>query len=240
MLATRGESPPDPLGKHRRRFYIWPMRRSLLILAGVLAVANTSAEMLGARPVVYVLKPLATLALVALVLRARNTTPYRTWITAGLTASLAGDILLMLPHGLFVPGLVAFLIGHCGFIAAFASDGAGVRAPKLPALPVYAAALAVLVFLWPSLGAMRVPVVCYVAVISTMAWQAVARWTVLRTAGAAYAAVGSVFFLVSDSALAIRKFVVAFPAATFVVMATYYVAQFGLALSVPDADSDPA
>lgn len=216
------------------------MRRHLLLLALALAVANTGAEILGARPVVYVLKPLATLALVAVVLRARNATAYRTWITAGLTASLAGDILLMLPQGLFVPGLVAFLIGHCGFIAAFASDGAGLRAPKLPALPVYAVALGVLAVLWPSLGPMRMPVVCYVAVISTMAWQAVARWQVQRTIDARYAAVGSVFFLLSDSALAVRKFVTAFPAATFVVLSTYYIAQFGLALSVSDRDADAA
>jgi uncharacterized membrane protein YhhN len=208
------------------------MRRILLIAALVLAVANTGADTLGMQTAVYLLKPLATLALVALVLRTTVASRYRTWIAAGLAASLAGDILLMLPQGLFVPGLAAFLLAHLCYITAFASDGAGRRAPLLPALPVFGAAVAMLWYLWPSLDPLRAPVVCYVTVISTMCWQAIARWRVLGTRHAMMAAVGSVFFLASDSALAIRKFVAPFPGATLVILATYYAAQWGLALSV--------
>lgn len=208
------------------------MRRILLIAALVLAVANTGADTLGMQTAVYLLKPLATLALVALVLRTTASSRYRTWIAAGLAASLAGDILLMLPQGLFVPGLTAFLLAHLCYITAFASDGAGRRAPLLPALPVFGAAAAVLSYLWPSLGPLRAPVACYVAVISTMSWQAIARWRVLGTQHAMVAAAGSVFFLMSDSALAIRKFVAPFPGATLFILATYYAAQWGLALSV--------
>ncbi len=208
------------------------MRRALLIAALALAVLNTAAETLGIPAAVYILKPLAILALVALVLRTTAASRYRAWIAAGLAASLAGDILLMLPQGLFVPGLAAFLLAHLCYIRAFASDGAGRRAPMLPAVPVFGIAAALLWYLWPSLGAMRLPVACYVAVISTMSWQAIARWHVLGSPHALLAAVGSVFFLMSDSALAIRKFVVPFPGAALVIMATYYAAQWGLALSV--------
>ncbi|MBA4072782.1 MAG: hypothetical protein C0497_13230 [Gemmatimonas sp.] len=196
--------------------------------------------MLGMHAAVYILKPLATLALVALVLRTTVASRYRAWIAAGLAVSLAGDILLMLPQGLFVPGLAAFLLAHLCYIAAFASDGAGRRAPLLPALPVFGAAAIVLWHLWPSLGPMRVPVACYVAVISTMSWQAIARWRVLGTQHAMLAAAGSVFFLMSDSALAIRKFVTPFPGATLVILATYYVAQWGLTLSVSANDASLA
>lgn len=210
------------------------MRRTLLIAAFTLAVINTGAETFGMQAAVYVLKPLATLALVALVLRTTAAARYRTWIAAGLTASLAGDILLMLPQGLFVPGLAAFLLAHLCYIRAFATDGAGRSAPVLPAVPVFGIAGALLWYLWPSLGPMRLPVACYVAVISTMSWQAIGRWRVLGTSYALLAAAGSVFFLMSDSALAIRKFVAPFPGATLVILATYYLAQWGLALSVSD------
>lgn len=220
--------------------YIWRMRRILLITAAVLALSNTGAETVGLPAAVYILKPLATLALVALVLRTTAVSRYRAWIAAGLAASLAGDILLMLPQGLFVPGLAAFLLAHLGYIRAFASDGAGRRAPVLPGLPVFGIAAAVLWYLWPSLGPLRAPVVCYVAVISTMSWQAIARWRVLRTPHALLAAAGSVFFLMSDSALAIHRFVAPFPGAPFVIMATYYVAQWGLALSVRADDASLA
>ncbi len=195
------------------------------------AVLNTRADVLGLRSQVHVFKPLATVALVAIVLRAAGTSRYRTWIAAGLVASLAGDILLMFPQGHFVLGLVAFLVAHLFYIRAFASDGAGVRAPLLPGIPVFVAAIAVLAFLWPSLGAMRIPVACYVATIAIMSWQALARWRIRRTPDAALAAVGSLFFLASDSALAIDRFVAPFPGAVFVVLGTYYAAQWGLTLS---------
>jgi uncharacterized membrane protein YhhN len=210
------------------------MRRSHITAAIVLAVLSTAAEVADLRAATYALKPLATLALAALVLHTGAASRYRAWIVAGLIASLAGDILLMLPQGLFVPGLIAFLVAHLCYITAFALDGAGLRASWIPALPVYAVASLVLVRLWPSLGAMRLLVLCYVAVISTMSWQAIARWQVRRTPLALYAAVGSLFFLASDSALAMRRFVAPFSGATLVVLATYYAAQFGIALSVPD------
>lgn len=216
------------------------MRRTLLIAALALAVANTGADTLGIYAAVYILKPLATLALVALVLRTTVASRYRTWIAAGLAASLAGDILLMLPQGLFVAGLAAFLLAHLCYIRAFALNGAGRSAPVLPAVPVFGFAGLLLWYLWPSLGPVRVPVACYVAVISTMCWQAIARWRVLGTPHALLAAAGSVFFLMSDSALAIRKFAAPFPGATFVIMATYYAAQWGLALSVSPDDASLA
>jgi uncharacterized membrane protein YhhN len=92
----------------------------------------------------------------------------------------------------------------------------------------------VLTYLWPLLGPMRIPVACYVAVISTMSWQAIARWWTLRNRSAALAAAGSVFFLVSDSSIAIERFGTPFAGATLVIVVTYYAAQWGLALSVSD------
>ena len=211
--------------------YIADVRRLLPFLAVTAAVLNTRADALHLPSQVYVFKPLATLALVAIVLRAAGTSRYRTWVAAGLVASLAGDILLMLPQGLFVAGLVAFLLAHLCYIRAFATDGAGMRAPVLPAIPVVAAAIAVLAYLWPSLGTMRVPVACYVTTITVMSWQATARWWVRRTPDAALAAAGSLFFLASDSALAINRFAAPFAGATIVVLGTYYAAQWAITLS---------
>jgi uncharacterized membrane protein YhhN len=213
--------------------YIACVRRLLPFLAVVAAVLNARAETLGLRSQVYLFKPLATLALVALVLHVRSgsASSYRTWIAAGLVASLAGDILLMLPQGLFVLGLAAFLVAHLCYIRAFTADGAGVRAPLLAGVPVLAAAIAMLAFLWPSLGPMRIPVACYVATITVMSWQAIARWWIRRTSDAAFAAIGSLFFLASDSALAINRFVVPIASASLVVIGTYYGAQWGLTRS---------
>lgn len=208
------------------------MRRLLPLLAVATAVLSTRAAVLDLPSQVYLFKPLATLALVAIVLRTAGTSRYRTWIAAGLVASLAGDILLMLPQGLFVPGLAAFLLAHLCYIRAFATDGAGLRATLLPGIPVFAAAFAVLAYLWPSLGPMRVPVSGYVAAITVMSWQAIARWWVRRTPDAAFAAAGSLFFMASDSALAVNRFVAPYAGAALVILGTYYAAQWGFTLSV--------
>lgn len=214
------------------------MRRLLPFFAVAAAVLNTRAAVLDLPSQVYLFKPLATLALVAIVLHAAGASRYRRWIAAGLVASLAGDILLMLPQGLFVPGLAAFLVAHLCYIRAFSIDGAGAGAPLRTGIPVFVAAIAVLAYLWPSLGALRVPVTCYVATISIMSWQAIARWWACRTSDAAFAAAGSLFFLASDSALAINRFVAPFAGAALVILGTYYAAQWGLTLSARDGASE--
>ena len=54
----------------------------------------------------------------------------RWWFVAALVFCLAGDVLLMLPRDLFVPGLAAFLVGHVLFIVGPpAAAGAGRGAP---------------------------------------------------------------------------------------------------------------
>ena len=55
-------------------------------------------------------------------------------VLAALAASLAGDVLLMAPS-LFLPGLVAFLIAHGFYIAAF-SRGVGFLPSRLAAAAI--------------------------------------------------------------------------------------------------------
>ena len=188
---------------------------------------------MGTDPLLYVLKPLILVAIIASAIWARPTisSRYRLLIVAGLGWSLAGDILLMLPQDLFVQGLATFLVAHLFYITAFARTGGGLRAPVV-ALAVAAYAGAMLAFLWPSLGDLRIPVIAYVGVIGTMAWQAIARWRHLRSTDAARAAAGAVLFMVSDTALAIERFRGEFPGSFVTVISTYWVAQYLIARSV--------
>jgi uncharacterized membrane protein YhhN len=183
--------------------------------------------------ILYVLKPLILVAIIASAVRARPTisSRYRVLIVVGLGWSLAGDVLLMLPQDLFVHGLATFLVAHLCYITAFARTGGGLRDP-VAGLGVAVVAGGMLAFLWPSLGALRAPVTAYVAVIATMAWQAIARWRHLRSADALAAATGATLFLVSDGALAIRRFRGEFEGASLLVLGTYWLAQVLIARSV--------
>jgi uncharacterized membrane protein YhhN len=72
---------------------------------------------------------------------------------------------------------------------------------------------------------LRVPVAAYVLVIATMAAQAWGRAKHLGSAGSRWLAWGSVLFMLSDSLLAVDKFISPLPEAGLWVLASYYLAQ---------------
>ncbi|WP_229238162.1 lysoplasmalogenase [Dyella amyloliquefaciens] len=186
----------------------------------------------------WVTKPLATLLILWTAWRAQPPVSmgYRRWIAIGMLFSLAGDIFLMLPVDAFVAGLVAFLLGHLCFIRALVGDTRFAARP-LALLGCLAYGLLNLWALWPTLpGALHVPVVVYVVVLTTMGGQAVARaWAHGgdRLAGPAqWAAAGALLFMLSDTLLAWNRFRLAIPLSSLWVLATYYAALWCLARSV--------
>jgi len=149
-------------------------------------------------------------------------------LLAGLAASLAGDVLLMGPATLFVPGLVAFLLAHLAYIALF-SMGVGMfpRRGVLAATLLIGAGMYAFLWLGGLPAALRIPVAAYVVVIACMAAQAIGRAAVLHATdpSARWVAVGACFFMLSDSLLATNRFVTPLPLASLWVLGTYYTAQ---------------
>lgn len=181
-------------------------------------------------------KPLATLMLLWWVRTGcGGRSRYGRWVSAGLLLSCLGDVLLMLPAGLFVPGLVAFLLAHLCYIAAFA-PGLGWRPLLLALLPMAVFGGANLLGLWPHLPAdMRLPVLVYVGVIACMAAVALAQWGARRASAdgraRGQAAAGAVLFLASDALLAWDRFAAAVPWAIVWVLLSYWLAQRCIAAS---------
>lgn len=106
----------------------------------------------------------------------------------------------------FLAGLVSFLAAHLALIALFWSFGMAPAAALwtpwrlAAALAGVGLGLAMLVWLWPSLGAMRAPVAVYTAAIVGMVVSALllgAHWLAIP---------GAFAFAVSDSCLAAGKF----------------------------------
>lgn len=204
---------------------------ALTILALVSAALHIRAEYgAGARLQVYVFKTLTVLFIIAIALQSTPST-YRHLIVAGLLFSLAGDIFLMLPRDRFIAGLVSFLVAHIFYIIAFTIDGARGRTsfPAAAALLLYGGIMLRLLF--PLLGRMKVPVLVYVLVILLMVWQAANRWLGAETSTALPALAGASLFAVSDSVLALNRFRRRFPSAQFLILTTYYAAQWLIALS---------
>lgn len=203
-------------------------------LSGLLAIAGAYWP---ATPWLHwICKPLTTLLIAWTVWRTSSALPrYRGWLLAGLLLSTLGDVVLMLPADAFVPGLASFLIAHVAYLLALRQRG-GWFAAAWPFVVYALVAGGVLSQLWPGLPeALRLPVVVYVAVLAAMAAQALAVWWRHRDAASASAAWGGACFVLSDALLAWDRFLTPFAAAPAAVLASYWLAQWGLARSAPTA-----
>lgn len=210
---------------------LWLVLTALSGAAAILAFTGVLPALLG-----FVFKPLTTLLIIGFAWpRGANATKQRMLIRLGLILSLAGDVFLLWPNEGFLPGLVAFLLAHLAYIAAFCVP---VRLAAKPWVFVAYALLAALILsaLWPGVpGALRVPVVAYVVCLATMAAQALTWWRSSAAAHAAdtalarAAAFGGGLFMVSDSLLAINKFGVPLPLSPLWILLTYWLAQWCIA-----------
>lgn len=188
---------------------------------------------------VWIFKPLTTAVLCWVAWRrGLGGDRYARLVTAGLLLSLAGDTLLIEPS-LFLAGLVAFLLAHLCYIAAFAT-GVGFFPRLQPFAAAGVVAGAVLLVLWPALpGSLRLPVLAYVAAIGLMVGQAHARAAVAALRENRRAAAGATLFLFSDAMLAIDRFHTPFLAAPVLVLGSYWAAQTLITLSIPNAELEP-
>lgn len=190
------------------------------------------AERRQTRWAVMAAKPLASTGFLGAALAAgAPDTPYGRWVLLGLALCWLGDVLLI-PRGTsraFRLGLASFLLGHMVFAVAFALRGL--------ALPYAVVALGVATppaaFAWRWLGphvsaGMRLPVLGYIALISTMVVAAVATF---GAGGNLLIPLGSLCFYASDLAVARERFVASAFANKAWGLPVYYVSTLLLAAS---------
>ena len=207
------------------------LETSLVAVTAAAVASLVAAIRRGDRALEIASKAAASLCFVALGgLRWEGAGASGAGVVAGLALCAAGDLLL-LGHGRsFDIGLLAFLLGHCAYIGAFATALPPAAWPRLALLALAPFAAAVLRWLWPHLGRRRLPVAAYIVVISVMVWGAigVARagamsWTV---------AAGALLFYVSDLAVARHRFVKAELLNRAIGLPLYYAGQVLIAMSV--------
>jgi uncharacterized membrane protein YhhN len=185
---------------------------------------------------IWLFKPLTSALFVLTALSRGPVLRYDWLLVAGLLLSMAGDVsLIRRERAWFLAGLVAFLLGHVAYVAAFGTR-AGLLTLHPVALAVIAAiSLASFLYFRPHLGRMRWPVAAYMVVITLMLMNA---WAVFAAPGGGDAvrgliAAGATLFYVSDITVARDRFV---PGAGFANRAggltLYYLAQFLLAFSI--------
>jgi uncharacterized membrane protein YhhN len=205
-----------------------PLQFALLavgLVTALLFIAEVGRDSVVVR---VILKSAPLLCLIAWVrLTARDR--YATLILAGLIFSFAGDVLLEISADLFMPGLIAFLIGHVWYIAAFVSATRELK--LLHGLP-FAGWVVLAYLLLPNLGSMAVPVAAYVIVIGTMMWRSSAMVDSPARRWQWWALIGAILFGLSDTLLAFKKFSGLTLGPSFTIIVLYWLGQLGIALSV--------
>ena len=134
----------------------------------------------------------------------------------GLIFSFLGDFFLLLKSG-FLLGLGSFLLAHIFYIISFKKRSLSrVSVGVIVVLLLYLVSL--ISFLFPHLKEMKIPVIIYGIIISTMLYFSIKTQEKLLI-------VGALFFVISDSILSVNLFVSSSLLHNLLVMITYVLAQ---------------
>lgn len=192
---------------------------ALCALAAIVADWNE-----GKPPLFKLLKPLTTMLVAALAWTAPPSL-YRDALLVALALSLIGDVALMYAsNAAFLTGLGSFLLAHLVFMLAFLHGVETYRLPLWAGLYLFHGAALALVLVRRADAALRIPVLVYGLVLTGMALTAVLRWQALGGASGGYALAGATLFVLSDSALGLRKFVGPYRGAQGLILSSYWAA----------------
>jgi uncharacterized membrane protein YhhN len=210
-------------------------QRLLLAIALVFAVVYVATLALQPYPGDFVVKSVPAVCLSLLALTAVPGLRGKL-LAAALLFCAAGDAALAYGDGDHLTvGLGLFLVAQVLFVVTFTRDFR-IQKPRIPGavfLVVYAVLMALI--LRPSLEDMALPVYVYLTVITIMGITAAFRYPT-----SALVVCGALFFIASDSMLAIEEFRDPFPASDYLVMITYYLALFLIAYGLVRATKGPS
>jgi uncharacterized membrane protein YhhN len=172
-------------------------------------------------------KPLILLSLMALYYF--SVKKVNKWYLTGLFFSFLGDVFL-LGNGkiYFMLGLIAFLLSHIMYIKITTNfiKTKSVSKITLATLPFLVFVIILLSVLKSHLGELLIPVIIYGIVISIFGIVATLNYITYKTKANLWLFFGALFFITSDTILAINKFYDPKEIFGFLIMLTYIIAQF--------------
>jgi uncharacterized membrane protein YhhN len=184
------------------------------------------------------LKP-ALIPLLGFAVYAYKRFPARNTILTALAFSWIGDVILLfadIAEIYFILGLISFLISHIVYCTLFNKQhpiqvrNNAVFRVGCAVIVVYLVGM--LSVLLPSLGDLKIPVIVYAFVISTMLLFAFNGFLIWLKPGNKYIFMGAIVFVISDSILAIDKFHSPIEKSAFIIMLTYLVAQYLIVVGI--------
>lgn len=201
----------------------------LFFIIVLIELLSSSTETL--QKVHYIAKPAIVISLIFLFLKTSKnlSIPLKKTTVVALVSSLLGDILLMFvaqSAHFFIFGLLAFLFAHIMYILVFLKHRNENRSVYMILILLIAYASGVFYLLQSGLGEMLIPVVIYMVVILTMGATAYLRKNKANKISYYFVLAGAIFFIISDSILALNKFYHPIAYANLGIMVSYALAQY--------------
>ena len=205
----------------------------IILLMSIIYIFLIPSEPFGIK-ILFKLIPMWLIMYYAFLQKSDMTRRNKGIIIAGLFFCMLGDGLL---HW-FIIGLSFFLIGHIIYIIGFLKQYTFSKLRFSSIIPLLAFDLIIgqkLISTLQQTGKeeLMIPVMFYIAAISIMAWAAFMT-------GNLYAICGSILFMISDTILSWNMFIADVPYSHFLIMSTYYSAQFLIASSIGKSSKQPA
>ncbi|MBS4066240.1 MAG: lysoplasmalogenase [Chitinophagaceae bacterium] len=204
-------------------------QRILFFLYLVVTVADLLLIYLKQDALRWFTKPLLMPLLMIVVYTERQRIPLYQWMLGGLLLSWAGDVLLQM-KGMFIPGLISFLLAHICYISYFIQinkrEKGLLQQQPLIGIPVL---IYIVIFLWllyPFLDALKIPVTVYGITIGTMLLLSINTKGKVNHMASALFFNGALQFVISDSILAVNLFAYNSMVLGLCVMTTYASAQY--------------
>ena len=202
----------------------------LFIVAFVLYASGTNSFMLE-----IIFKPLIIISLlIYLFVQGGQQEKAVNFAIGGLLLSLFGDVFLLFQEQgplFFIAGLISFLLAHISYIFYYlrSSESSAVKKLKYKTVFILLMVLYGIVFyflLFTDLGGLKIPVFVYTTVLISMNIFALNRYGKVEENSFKLIMTGAVSFAISDSLLAVNKFLLPIPIAGVWILATYAAAQY--------------
>jgi uncharacterized membrane protein YhhN len=211
------------------------LKDNYVVLYILVLVANILSTIFHWTVIEIISKTLLMPILVLSIIKRKKSTSEINWrlIMAGLFFAWAGDVLLLFTHQgsyFFVCGLVFFLCCHIAYIFYFnrykPKTAQWIKQHPLLSLLVVVYGISLFSILKPNLGGLAIPVAFYTVIICLMTTKALSvQQTLPAPQSYLLFVAGAILFVISDSVLAIHRFLLAIPLAGAWIMGTYGIAQ---------------
>lgn len=202
----------------------------LIIVALVLFASSTHNFILE-----IIFKPLIVISLlIYLFIQGGHKGKAVSFAISGLILSLLGDVFLIFQdkHPLFfIAGLVSFLLAHVSYIFYYRRSSDSISQKKINnkafiILLMMVYGIVFYMLLYNNLGGLKVPVFVYTTVLISMNIFALNRFGKVNDKSFKLIMTGAICFALSDSLLALNKFLIPLPLAGVWILATYAAAQY--------------